>query len=333
MTRLREVGTGRASELLEPANGLLAKAPLEEEPFIVAALTRYDEGRYEEATRLLDIARRRSARSFEARFLAVDANMAAGNIDRAVKDLEALLRLAPEQAALTRETLVLLSGHPETGPVALEAIEEDRTKLMVLTALARAEPDPGALIEAIRTTRAAEAVRGDPRAVDPITRPLIDAGDYPGAYRVWSELVGRRPGEEGLITDPEFGGDLPPPFGWSLRSGPEGYAALGPSGLSGEAYGRRTTELARQVLLLPAGSYRLRAEVLDPSEAIELRVQCLGGEEIVRTRLREAGAMAARFSVSPDCRAQSLELRARASDPPRAAAFSIESITIEGDGA
>ncbi|MEE4206975.1 MAG: hypothetical protein V2I39_11835, partial [Erythrobacter sp.] len=159
---LQRVGVDAAPELLDNAKRALAAAPLEEEPFIVAALVEQKEGRYEEAVRLLDIARRRSARSYEARFLAVDSNMAAGNIATAVKDLEALLRLAPEQRPLTQETLVLLAGHPETGGPALAAIEEDSTKVMVLTGLARALASPPDLLEAIRVTRASEAVRDNP---------------------------------------------------------------------------------------------------------------------------------------------------------------------------
>jgi tetratricopeptide (TPR) repeat protein len=330
---LQRVGVDAAPELLDDAKRALAAAPLEEEPFIVAALVEQKEGRYEEAVRLLDIARRRSARSYEARFLAVDSNMAAGNIATAVKDLEALLRLAREQRPLTQETLVLLAGHPETGGPALAAIEEDSTKVMVLTGLARALASPPDLLEAIRVTRASEAVRDNPGAVNAITRPLIDAGDYPAAYRVWSELVGEKSRGDGFVGDPEFAGTIPPPFGWAVRSGSDGYAILASPGLAGEAYGRRAAQLASQVLVLPAGAYRLEVDIRDASEALEARMQCLKGEEVFRARLDEAGALKRRFSIPADCAAQSLELRARASDPPRADGFSIRSITIARAGA
>jgi tetratricopeptide (TPR) repeat protein len=333
MQRLGQTRNDGVSEALDRANQALRKAPLEEEPFVLAALSAYNEDRFAEADALMDIARKRSPRSKEARFLAVDVNLALGDIPAAVENLEVLLRIAPDQATLLQDALVLVASHPEAGKAALGALQGDRTKAMVLAGLAQSGAGPSILLDAIRITGAAQALKEDPATIASLTRPFIDAGNFNAAFQIWSELVSKRQGRLSLLRDGQFEQNLPPPFGWEFYSGSFGYVAGQSPGLAGEVYGRQSALLARQLLLLPAGSYRIEVNVVEPSDLIETVLQCLPAEEIVRGRIERTGTQKTSFAVPADCRGQWLEVRARASDPPRADAFQIKSIRINEGGA
>lgn len=310
----------------------LRRAPLEEEPFVLAALDAYNARNYARAARLIETARRRNPRSIEAQFLSVDVALAEGRIGDAVASLEVLLRLAPSRTQLIQETLVLISGHPETGKPALAALKDDRTKVYVLAALARGGKSSAEILDAIAAARASETLAASHTAINSVVRPLIDAGDAAGAFRVWSSLVPQTDSPGTLVRDTRFRDALPPPFGWELVSSRAGYVTAEPAGLIGEAYGREAAPLARQLVLLPGGSYRLAIDVAEASELFEVVVQCVRKEELVRVRLERAGLVSAPFAVPADCPAQSLEVRARASDPPQAGSLHIKAITIGRDG-
>jgi hypothetical protein len=310
----------------------LRRGPLEEEPFVLAALDAYSAKDYARAARLLETARRRNPRSSEAHLLSVDVALAEGRIGDAVASLEVLLRLAPSRTQLIRETLVLISGHPETGKAALAALKDERTKIDVLAALARGGKSAAEIADAIATARASGALAASHTTINSVVRPLIDGGDAAGAYSVWSSLVPQTEGPGSLVRDTRFQDALPPPFGWELVSSRAGYVTTEPAGLIGEAYGREATPLARQLVLLPGGAYRLRVDVAEAGELFEVVVQCVRREELVRVRLDQTGLVSAPFDVPADCPAQWLEVRARASDPPQAASLHIKAITIGRDG-
>lgn len=332
MRRLFETGA-ISDDGLDRANRALGEAPLEEEPFILAAFSLYNAERYDDANSLLHIARKRSPRSREAQFLAVDVNLALGDIPEAVQNLEVLLRVAPDVRAPTQEALVLIASHPETGRAAMGALRDDSSKAMVLSALAQSQTDPSILLDAIRITGAAKVLKDNPAAIGSFTRPLIDAGHYQSAYQIWSKLVARPSSQVPLVRDGRFREDLPPPFGWELRSSSFGFVGRHSSGLAGEAYGRQSAVLAQQLLLLPAGAFRMNITVDDASDIIETNLKCVKADDIVRFRIERAGTQEIGFVVPSDCPAQWLELEARASDPPRVDAFRINSISIIEDGA
>jgi hypothetical protein len=122
-----------------------------------------------------------------------------------------------------------------------------------------------------------------------------------------------------LIYDPSFRGlDAPPPFNWSLTSSTVGLAEREGGGLHVLFYGQNDGVLARQLLLLPPGSYRLRftlgeggvhPESLSWSIRCDKSVSALSSADIVATA---AGGWS--FEVPPDCPAQWLELTARSED-------------------
>ncbi len=332
MAELRKQGSNSASGLLPRATAALGRAPLEEEPFVLAALARYNKGDLDEAGELIAIARKRHPRSREARLLSFDVNLARGDIAGAVEDLEVLLRLAPRQRVLAQEALVLLAAHPETGKATVEALQDGRTKAMVLVELARSGTEPDRLIDTIQAARADGTLETDPGSVGGITNAVVQAGQVEAAYGVWAALVDKQPRRPELLRDGGFTKQLPPPFGWELRSGRDGYAALQSSGLSGEAYGRRRADLARQLLVLPSGKYRLEVDAGEENPLVEILVRCLTGSQVARMSLERQGINSSRLAVPEGCAAQWLEVAARPSDPPGASSFSIKSIAITEEG-
>jgi tetratricopeptide (TPR) repeat protein len=314
--------------LITKVRAALQRAPLEEEPFIVAGLAHFNAGDYTGAQKAVAVARRRNPRSREALFLSADVALARGDIRGAVESLEVLLRIFPRQGQVAREALNLLTSDPEAGKVALAALSDDPIKSDALTALARSGAGSSRLLEAIQLMQTAEGLVTNPGMVNAIVRPLVEASDVAGAYRVWSALLQEPPAPGVTIRDPQFAGSLPPPFGWDIQTSSDGYAETGPDGLIGDVYGRRSVQLARQLLMLPAGSYRLEIDAAVPSDQLDAIIICLPAMEIARTAVAQERTVSSTFTIPAACAGQWLELKARASDPPRAGAFHIRAIRI-----
>jgi hypothetical protein len=292
----------------------------------------YRQERYEKASALVEIARKRNPRSREARLLSVDITLANGEVGAAVADLEALLELLPGQRRLIEETLVLLASHPQTGAHTLAAVKGERNKVMIIGGLARSGASASEVQSAIEGMRAGTALRGDRAALAAVIRTFVDRANYGEAYQIWSGLMKDLAPASDALRDPQFDQILPPPFGWELLAGTGGYASLVPDGLAGEAYGRSSASLARQLLLLSPGTHRITIDVAEADDLFEITLRCVSNEEIAKTRLGRTGEQKLSFSVPQDCPAQWIDIRARASDPPRTGAFRLQSITLSKGG-
>lgn len=323
-------GNGRVDgRLVAQAAAKLAQAPLEDEPFTLAAVENYRNQRYTEAEQLIDIARLRNPRSREARLVSVDVKMAIGKIDSAVSDLEVLFDLMPSRQPILEETLVLLSRHPETRTATIQAVKGHRAKTMVLGGLARSGSSVTEFLHALEIMGSAHEISRDGTAVASIVQEYMKRGDYGGAYQIWSKLALGTVQPPDPIRDRQFRQPLPPPFGWELLSNGDGYAATGVEGVSGEAYGRRRARLVRQLLILAPGRYRLTVNVSEASEQFEIAVACFSAQEIFVSRLARKGRQSLTFDVPANCLAQWITIDARASDPPHVARFRLESIALE----
>lgn len=302
--------------------------PLEEEPFVFAAASLVAAGEIAQAERLLRIAVRRNPRSREARILLLDLLTRRGHTAEAVAEIEVLANLLPDQRPQLRNTLVLLASIPSTRRQTLEAITINANKMEVLRGLARSGASASMMLNSLDAVGELE-LGGDPEVfVNTLVNPLIQAGDWQGALRLWNHFNPTAFAEGSLVLDPRFEGTFGPPFGWAVRSGNYGYARLGEDGLVGEFYGRRRAELARQVLLLEPGNYLLRAQSRDVGTGLILELECPGSGELVSGRLKERNEEIA-FSVSQACPAQVLKLVGRPTDPPRPSVFSISEIQLE----
>jgi hypothetical protein len=101
-----------------------------------------------------------------------------------------------------------------------------------------------------------------------IMHAFLDAGDYEGAYKIWKSTLTSRDKKinfGGFVYDPNFTIERPPaPFAWTLRNDQEVQAEVIPSGLNRPSTALRVMHFegrdvvaAHQLVLLPAGSFRL----------------------------------------------------------------------------
>ena len=96
-------------------------------------------------------------------------------------------------------------------------------------------------------------------------------------------------------------------------------------------YGQEEGPVASQLLILPAGAYRLTTRAAGASEAESLRwtlICAATNEPIAQVSLDQAISRAWRFQVSSDCPAQRLELRGLASDAPQQVDVTIQSVGL-----
>ncbi len=311
------------------SQSFLAKAPLEEEPFVIAGANLDPDQEIERSESLLRIAVRRNPRSREARLLLLDRLARRGDVTGAVAQVEVLTRLLPSEGrAMMSDALVALVNEPSLRRETLAAIEGNTTKLEMLRALSRNGANASVLLESIETLGQLDLGERRDDFVASLVNPLLRAGDWQGALRVWTYFNPTASAGDDLVLDPQFAGEFGPPFGWEVRSNSNGYARLGDRGLEGEFYGRSNTELARQVLFLDPGDYSLtiRSETL--GEGIRLLVACPQEGTILEEPLDDR-SKTMQFSLTGDCPAPALRILGRASDPPRASAFAISEIELE----
>lgn len=326
--RFTETGGSLEGIDLEFLKTELARAPLEEEPYLYGAVEHMAEGRIADAERLLEVAVRRDPRSSVARVLLLDLLARRGNARDSVVQIEVLTRLVPAQRAALQNTLVYLASMPSTRTATLETINDRSLKMHVLRRLAQDGASASMLLDAIGLV--GDLDLGDEQAsfVSSIVNPLLSAGDWEGGRRLWTSFNEGAFADGTLILDPTFSGAYGPPFGWEVRTGSEGYARLTNDGLVGEFYGRRQTVLAQQTVILEPGDYHVRVAAQDEGRGIQLAVRCKNGSELIIVALTNRNEVAD-FAVPAGCPALDIQLRGRPSDPPATSSFLISEIGLE----
>jgi hypothetical protein len=323
-----EQRNGRVEEAdRQRALAALARSALADEPFLLAAVTaatRHDEAR-EEA--LLTESRRRNPRSRYTRLLLLDLYFRHARSAEAGAELAVLSRLIPGAGGALVPELSRLARDPKTRPGLAEMLRRnpDIRDLTLANLAARETPE-------LVVSLAGEAGSG----ADPTHPPhwqsvllvrLIDAGDIDGAYRLWLAAT-RVPGDPAMkaIYDPDFAGAPgAAPFNWELSSDGDGTAERARGGLQVDYYGRSSKALARQLLILKPGAYKLqlRAEGAAKGDGTRLvwSIACVGGKDpLVRVPLTDIGTapkmLGASFAVPAGCRAQWLVLQGEPGDVP-----------------
>ena len=156
---------------------------------------------------------------------------------------------------------------------------------------------------------------------------LVTAGKVGEAERVWARLSGvdRKP----LLVNPQFSPQsLPPPFAWTIGSGSAGVAEIRPGGgLDLIYYGREPFDLARQLLVLAPGRYRLtsRAQGADSGDMVTWKITCLDNRPLSQVQLGQTGM----FAVPQNCAGQNLILAAIPTDPARTVEATVTAVAIE----
>jgi hypothetical protein len=314
---------GRASAERKPiAKGVFSmiddaamKAPLSSEPFLVRGVQAQIAGDMEAARRAFLAAQWRDPRSMPAAYFLATYYFRSG------KTLEGL-----------QETVVLARLSPRAGAAApfIAAYAKDRSNWPLMRELFRSQDwlEEGVLTQLAGDAGNADAILALADAnhrkpgsgwVRPLLSSLVASGDYARARAIWSSIGGGQIGDS-LIFDPGFAQpDPPPPFNWSLASSTVGLAERESGGrLHVIFYGNEDGVLAGQLLLLPAGSYRLQMQLVGSPlhpETLRWSIRCDGKDQpIAIAGLDQVARSGWTFQVPASCPAQRLELAGRSGD-------------------
>jgi hypothetical protein len=157
---------------------------------------------------------------------------------------------------------------------------------------------------------------------------LVNSGDSDRAYAIWRKFA-NVPDLRAGFYNPDFTEtSAPGPFNWQFAQGAGGVAEPSAGGgLQVIYFGRDSVDLAQQVLLLPAGSYRLGMNVsgdVSADGSLGWKVTCVGAnQELFRLPLKGPGPASGQFAIPADCKAQRIALAAEAPEVPDAADFRI----------
>jgi hypothetical protein len=310
------------------------KAPLSPEPFLVRGVQAQLAGQNRLAAAAFSAAERRDPRSLPAHYFLADAFFRSGDARRGLEEVGVLARLAP-------------NGATSVAPY-LAAYAKGRSNWPQLRALFRS--DPG-LENAALTAMAADAANFDavmalvtPELRNPDTRwapallsSLVNAGEYEKARAAWASISAVRLVPERTVYDPSFvDSRSPAPFNWALMSSTVGLAERQTGGrLHVIFYGQEDGLLARQLLLLAPGRYRLAMTVTGGREqqhALNWSIRCDRSQtpfaalplDVVATRSWE-------FQVPAGCRAQWLELSGVSADMARQSDLTIARFSLTAD--
>jgi hypothetical protein len=315
-------GKAPPPQALEAIHRVGKTEPLAAEPLLVAGTQALASGNPQAAERLLEAALRRDPRSTAAHFLLADLLIRQQRLAEALGHVGALGRrlgaatigfagaLADylRQPGALAKVAPVLGNDPALRQQVLERLANDPASTPLLVALAR--PDDAEKAWLVRAT--------DVR---------LGAGNVEGARRLLARAGVSGGGTALSSWAPGAGG----PLTWRFITGSGGVAeavAGGPVRLV--YYGREDTALADHVLLLPAGSYRLRSSFAGkvPPGTFEWRLTCLGTGKPATVLPIEGSNNDSPLSVAPDCAAQKLSLWARMGDFPQTVSTELSRVSL-----
>ncbi|MDB5699198.1 MAG: hypothetical protein JWN69_2002 [Alphaproteobacteria bacterium] len=321
----------------------LLRAPLMEEPFLLAGIDRLLRRDQQGAHLFLSHALKRNVRSRVGRLFMLELSLRGGDVKQAIAEMTILSRLMPDVENVFVPELARMAQEPKTRPTLRKMLQSDPRMLeLVLNHLATKGDNPDIVLELAGNLRTVSGEVGDWRQGLMIS--LVNRGDVARARRLWSYFGGGAAEANGnLIYDGDFEGHQGlPPFNWSLSSGNAGVAETDKSkALEVEYYGRADAELATQLLALPPGRYRFsfRAEgdLKGPAHRLIWRVQCVDGKttplQLPLSKITFAGRnIAVAFTVPPGCPGQWLKLVGEPTEFPKNESVSIRNLKIQKMG-
>ena len=240
----------------------LARAPLAEEPFVLAGLRARMAGDLAGTQRLLEEARHRNPRSRLARLILLDGYLRQNRIDEAMTEISILAALIPQASTALVPELAKMARHPATRNAIARVLQKDPAmQEAVLRQLAESGSDPALILHIAGPSAGRRATGPGPSWQSLLMENLVKKGDVGRAYRLWQSFAGiKTEGNQKGLYDGRFEG-LPgaPPFNWSLKTGNAGVAERTKApALEVAYYGRLPAELANQLLILGPGRYRLQ---------------------------------------------------------------------------
>jgi hypothetical protein len=238
----------------------LDRDALADEPFLIAALAEAGDGHEVRSEALLAETRRRNPRERMARLLLLNRYLTTGRSAEAGDELSVVLRLVPQASAALVPYMAQLASDPKTrGGLSALLARNPELRDTVLTRLATAGADPELVLSLAAQSGSGRDPANPPRWQHVLLDRLIEKGQVGRARQVWlASLGGRTPADD--VYDGGFrGAPGAAPFNWDLTSNGDGTAErVSPPALQVAYYGRNNAVLARQLLLLAPGAYRLQ---------------------------------------------------------------------------
>jgi len=287
----------------------LDKAALSDEPFLIGALAAAADKQWARSEALLVETRRRNPRERMARLLLLNRYLTTGRSNEAGTELAAILRLVPEASAALVPQMTQLASDPAAGR-GLTTLLARNPKLRdtVLERLATGGAEPDLILRLAGESGSGRNPSSPPGWQQVLLERLIGKGDIARARRVWLASLGGSVPPSGPVYDNGFrGAPGAAPFNWDLISNGDGVAErVTPPALQVSYYGRNNTILARQLLELRPGAYRLQFRADGAAKGDGTRLQwvlaCAGAQApLVQVPLKDIASaprtLAAGFAV------------------------------------
>lgn len=228
-------------------------------------------GDQRKADRLLAYAEALSRRDLATEIMLIERKVQANDIPGALEHYDRALRTSPESRDLLLPILVGASADPAIArPIARLLARRPTWRVSFAELLTTQSQAPRTMAYLMLGLHLDPQDEREHAALELGLRRLGEAGDYQDAWNVYAQARARAAGARGGIRNGDFEADTfgLTPFDWSFVDEPE-LAAIRQAGdeaqlgfvLSLVSENGRNGEVARQMLLLAPGAYRLSALV------------------------------------------------------------------------
>lgn len=313
-----------SSETYDRVAAATAGEPLASEPFLLFGFRALGAGNVDSALRLLEEARDRNPRNQFARIALMGLYLRTGRTSEGAGEVAALVRLVPRAAQLLVPELARIAANPANRQAVVDAIGDQPIMTALLTRLVGQNADPEIILAlSARQPRTTDGQFAPWQSA--LLKQLADRGEVVRSYELWRRFVGANPTD--LIYDANFTGQPgPPPFNWELFANDVGAAERSrDGGLEIEFFGRKSGPLARQLLMLRPGRYRLEfaaeGNATGQGSRIVVQLGCRGSEStlaeiVLRGLTFTPRGAAADITVPAGCDAQWLAFAGQAAEFP-----------------
>lgn len=307
-----------------------AKSPLSPEPFLVRGVKEQLAGDADGAKRSYLAAQLRDPRSLPAAYFLANYYFGAGDALAGLRQTAILARLSPGGTGAIAPFIAAYAQNPANWPkIRLLFRSQGGVEDGVLLALAHDARNARAILAVADASH-----RGpDSPWLPVLLNSMVARGDFAEARAIWSSIGRANAGNE-LIYDANFASAAAsPPFNWNLATSTVGLAEREPGkGLHVIFYGNEDGILAGELLLLPAGTYRLRAPLIGSQvhpEALLWSIRCAGtSEQLSSAAATQVANGRWTFAVPATCAAQWLELAGRSGDVSQQADVTIGPLSL-----
>lgn len=320
--------------------------PLTGDPYFLHGAARNLAGDPRAAARLVDLSVRRDPRFIPARFWRIGFAAQRGRVADATDAAVRVIEISPASREQTIPLVVRLTLSPDSWPRIRRALTTPTGatwRESYFNQLVAAGVEPSIVFSAIDVVRETSGKPPGVREQEALLSSMVQKGDIERAYTAW---LGWLPPEAlskvAYLYDGRFGGAPgAKPFNWLLTSSGDGAAVIDKQhGLRIDYTANQPVQLARQVILMTPGRYRLTSVGLldqpmsqDAEVPLLWQIVCLPKRQAIAT-LRLPDATIAKgstmiFDVPPGCTAQQLSLEGMGMEFPIRVGGFVRSVQIE----